>query len=106
MPKGFPLSLNSCWPRRDFKSAEARYVALREKIAYDGSWAVRKKKRTLEMEQFNLQTTRQKLFALGLTKAEVKELTHQEENIFTQHELRSPLKGIVINKHLTIRGSR
>lgn len=85
----------------NYKSAQARYLALREKISYGGSWTVRQKKRTMEMSQFNLQTARQKLFALGLTSEEVNALTNQEENIFTQHELRSPLKGIVIKKHLT-----
>lgn len=85
----------------DFKSAEARYIALREKIAYDGPWAVRQKKRTMEMEQFNLQTARQKLFALGLTKKEIQGLTDQEENVLTHHELRSPLEGIIVKKHLT-----
>jgi hypothetical protein len=29
----------------DFKSAEARYIALREKISYDGEWSLREKKK-------------------------------------------------------------
>ena len=85
----------------DYKSAEARYIALREKIAYDGPWTVSKKKRTMEMEQFNLQTARQKLFALGLIQKEIYALTDQEENVFTRHELKSPLEGFIIKKHLT-----
>ena len=40
----------------NYKSAEARYLALREKISYGGSWTVRQKKRTMEMSQFSLQT--------------------------------------------------
>jgi membrane fusion protein, heavy metal efflux system len=99
--KGISSQSEFLLAEEDFKSAEARYIALREKIAYDGSWTVRQKKRTMEMEQFNLQTARQKLFALGLTPEEVNSLTNQKENVFTQHELRSPLKGIVIKKHLT-----
>jgi len=99
--KGISSQSEFLLAEEDFKSAEARYIALREKIAYDGSWTVRQKKRTMEMEQFNLQTARQKLFALGLTPKEANTLTNQEENVFTQHELRSPLKGIVIKKHLT-----
>lgn len=85
----------------NFKSAEARYVALREKIAYDGEWAVRQKKKTNEMELLNLQTATQKLLALGLTSDEIHRLEEQNEHIFTQYELRSSLNGIVIKKHIT-----
>ncbi|MDE0849126.1 MAG: efflux RND transporter periplasmic adaptor subunit, partial [Nitrospinaceae bacterium] len=85
----------------NYKSGEAKYIALREKIAYDGQWAVRQKKRTYEIETLKLQTARQKLFALGLTNQEVGTLSNQGEHAFTQYELRSPLGGVVIQKHLT-----
>ena len=85
----------------NYKSGEAKYIALREKIAYDSQWAVRQKKRTDEMETLKLQTARQKLFALGLTDGEVGMLPSQKEHMFTQYELRSPLGGVVIQKHLT-----
>ena len=85
----------------NYKSGEAKYIALREKIAYDGQWAVRQKKRTDEMETLKLQTARQKLFALGLTNQEVSTLSNQKEHAFTQYELRSPLGGVIIQKHLT-----
>ena len=85
----------------NYKSGEAKYIALREKIAYDSQWAVRQKKRTDEMETLKLQTARQKLFALGLTDGEVGMLPSQKEHAFTQYELRSPLGGVVIQKHLT-----
>ena len=84
-----------------YKSTEAKYIALREKISYDGPWTVSQKKRTMEMEQFNLQTARQKLFALGLTKKEINALTSQQETVFTRHEMRSPMEGFIIKKHLT-----
>jgi len=41
----------------DYKSAEAEYLALREKISYDGGWAIRQKQRTVEMDQLELQIT-------------------------------------------------
>ena len=85
----------------NYKSGEAKYIALREKIAYDGQWAVRQKKRTDEMETLKLQTARQKLFALGLTNQEVSTLSNQKEHAFTQYKLRSPLGGVIIQKHLT-----
>jgi len=53
------------------------------------------------METLKLQTARQKLFALGLTDGEVGMLPSQKERMFTQYELRSPLGGVVIQKHLT-----
>ena len=85
----------------NYKSGEAKYIALREKIAYDGQWAVRQKKRTDEMETLKLQMARQKLFVLGLTNQEVVTLSNQKEHSFTQYELRSPLGGVIIQKHLT-----
>ncbi|MFQ5481835.1 MAG: efflux RND transporter periplasmic adaptor subunit [Nitrospinaceae bacterium] len=84
-----------------YKSAEARYMALREKFAYDGDWTIRQKQRTAEMEQLNLQTANQKLLALGLSTAEMERLGAGEENILTQYELRSSLRGTIIQKHLT-----
>lgn len=99
--KGISSESEFLLAEENHKSAEARYIALREKIAYDGPWTVSQKKRTMEMERFNLQTARQKLFALGLIQKEISALTGQKENEFTHHELRSPLKGIIIKKHLT-----
>jgi len=99
--KGISSESEYLLAEENYKSAEARYIALREKIAYDGPWTVRQKKRTMEMEQFSLQTARQKLFALGLTRRQVNALTNQKEHAFTRHELRSPLEGMIIKKHLT-----
>lgn len=81
----------------DYKSTEARYIALREKISYDGEWSLRKKKNTLEINQLNLETASQKLLALGLVPEEVE----QNEQRFTRYELRATLNGTIIQKHLT-----
>jgi membrane fusion protein, heavy metal efflux system len=86
---------------KDYESAEARYIALREKISYDGEWSLRQKKKTLEIDQLNLETANQKLLALGLTLQEVDQLLEQEEQHFTRYELRATLDGTVIQKHLT-----
>lgn len=85
----------------DYKSAEARYIALREKISYDGDWSLRQKQKTLEMDQLNLQTANQKLLALGITPEEMEQLLEQNEQHFAQYELRATLNGTVIQKHLT-----
>jgi len=85
----------------DYKSAEAKYLALREKISYDGDWTIQQKQRTVEMNQLNLQTANQKLQALGLSTTQIELLETQENPIFTQYELRSTLSGLVIKRHLT-----
>jgi len=53
------------------------------------------------MEKLNLQTARQQLFALGLTDQEVGTLANQKEHAFTMYELRTPLGGVIIQKHLS-----
>jgi len=85
----------------DYKSAEAKYLGLREKISYDGNWTIQQKQRTVEMNQLNLQTANQKLQALGLSTTQIELLETQENPIFTQYELRSTLSGLVIKRHLT-----
>jgi membrane fusion protein, heavy metal efflux system len=83
-----------------YKSAEAKFVSLKEKIAFEGKWALRQKKRKHEMESLNLQNSTQKLLALGLTPVEINSLTQNKGQTFTQYELRATMDGTVIKKHL------
>jgi cobalt-zinc-cadmium efflux system membrane fusion protein len=85
----------------DYKSAEARYLSLREQIEYEGSWTLLQKKRASEVSELNLKTTVQKLFALGMAGADVESLSQQDDHIFTQYELKAPIDGMVIQKHIT-----
>ena len=85
----------------EYKSAQARYIALREKIFYDGEWSIRQKKKTLELDNLKFETANQKLLALGLTEDEMEQLLEQDEQNFTRYELRATLDGKVIQKHLT-----
>ena len=85
----------------DYKSAQAEYLALREKISYDGNWTIRQKQKTAEMNQLKLQTANQKLQALGLSTTQIELLETQENPILTQYELRSTLSGLIIKRHLT-----
>lgn len=101
LEKGISSESEYLMALEDYKSAEARYIALREKISYDGEWSLREKKKNLEIDQLNLQTANQKLLALGLTPDEVDLLPEQDEQHFTQYELRATLNGTVIQKHLT-----
>lgn len=84
-----------------YKSAEAKFVSLTEKISFDGKWNLRQKKRKYEMESLNLQNSTQKFLALGLTQDEIKSLTQNKKRVFTQYELRATIDGTVIKKHLT-----
>ncbi len=99
--KGISSKSEFLQAEENLKSSEAKYMALREKIDYDGKWAVRQKKRNLDLETLNLQTARQKLFTLGLVDEEIETLSNQDEQDFSRYELKSPIKGIIIQKHLT-----
>ncbi len=88
--------------REQYQSAEAQYNALREKIAYDNQLTLLERKQSVERAQLDVQTTAQKLLALGLTLEEIETLSFDEEHSFTQYALRSPLSGEVIQKHLAV----
>ena len=85
----------------EYKSAEARYLSLREQIEFDGSWSVLQKTRAAEVSELNLKTAVQKLYALGMAESDVEALFEQDDHIFTQYELKAPIDGMVIQKHIT-----
>ena len=99
--KGISSELEYLQAEENLKSSEAKYMALREKIDYDGKWSVRQKKRNLEIGILNLKIARQKLFALGLLDEDIETISYQDDQDFSQYELISPIKGIIIQKHLT-----
>lgn len=84
----------------EYKSAEARYIALREKIAYDNKLALLEKKRLLEQANLEIKTLAQKLRALGLTSWEINSLSPEQKGRLTRFELRSEINGEVIQKHI------
>jgi cobalt-zinc-cadmium efflux system membrane fusion protein len=86
----------------EYKSAEARYIALREKIAYDNKLALLEKQRRLEQANLEIKTLAQKLRALGLTSREINNLSHDQKGRFTRFELRSEINGEVIQKHIAV----
>ncbi|QPJ61176.1 MAG: HlyD family efflux transporter periplasmic adaptor subunit [Candidatus Nitronauta litoralis] len=88
--------------REQHQSAGAQYNALKEKIAYDNQRALLEKQKIAEKFSLDVKTTAQKLLALGLTLEEIEELSFDEEHRFTQYDLRSPLTGEVIQKHLAV----
>ena len=86
----------------EYKSAEAKYLALREKIAYDNQLALLEKRQNLETAELNIKTMAQKLKALGLTSREIRHLSDDQKNRFTRFELRSEINGEVIQKHIAV----
>jgi cobalt-zinc-cadmium efflux system membrane fusion protein len=86
----------------EYKSAEARYIALREKIAYDNKLALLEKRNSLATVELNIKTMAQKLRALGLSSWEIKHLSSDQKHRFTRFELRSEINGEVIQKHMAV----
>ena len=99
--KGISSELEYLQAEENLKSSEAKYMAVGEKIDYDGKWSVRQKKRNLEIGILNLKIARQKLFALGLLDEDIETISYQDDQDFSRYELLSPIKGIIIQKHLT-----
>jgi cobalt-zinc-cadmium efflux system membrane fusion protein len=86
----------------EYKSAEAKYIALREKISYDNKLALLEKQRRLEQANLEIKTLAQKLRTLGLSPREIKNLSHEQKGRFTRFELRSEINGEVIEKHIAV----
>lgn len=86
----------------EYKSAEAKYIALREKIAYDNQLALLEKSKLLETTQLRIKTSAQKLQALGLTRREIKHLSEDQRHKFTRYVLRAEINGEVIQKHIAV----
>lgn len=86
----------------EYKSAEAKYISLREKIAYDNRLALLEKQKNVENARLEIKTMGQKLKALGLSSWEVKNLSDDQRDRFTRFELRSEISGEVIQKHIAV----
>jgi cobalt-zinc-cadmium efflux system membrane fusion protein len=71
-----------------------------EKTSYQARWALLQKEKTADTADLNLQTATQKLLALGLSQSEIKKISINQK--LTRYEIRSPIKGTVIEKHITI----
>lgn len=56
---------------------------------------------SFEEAKINLNLAKQKLFALGFSGNEVSQLINQNDADFRLYEIRSPIKGTVINRHIT-----
>lgn len=59
-------------------------------------------KSALEEAKINVRLTKQKLCALGVSETEIKNLEENQNANFCSYEIRSPLNGTLINRHITI----
>lgn len=57
---------------------------------------------TLEESKISVDGSEQKLRALGLPAEEIKALTHSHDKNLARYELRAPLDGVVIEKHVAL----
>ncbi|MEC7839067.1 MAG: efflux RND transporter periplasmic adaptor subunit [Chlamydiota bacterium] len=59
-------------------------------------------KQAYEEERIKLSSSEQKLHAIGLDDEALKDLRSGKEHVLTNYEMRSPINGIVVEKHLTL----
>ena len=59
-------------------------------------------KQAYEEERIKLSSSEQKLHAVGLRDEDLKDLRSGKEHILTNYEMRSPIDGTVVEKHLTL----
>ncbi|VAX22508.1 Cobalt/zinc/cadmium efflux RND transporter, membrane fusion protein, CzcB family [hydrothermal vent metagenome] len=103
---------------RELSDAKAEYLAAHERLAlaemnFAREDRLRKKKVSSEEDYLNakqalaeirieLRSTRQKLHALGFSKAYLAELLNDHDTTFTQYKITAPFSGTVIEKHVTL----
>lgn len=85
---------------QDYKSSEAQYFALAEKVRFDSTYELHKKERDLKLSRFRVAVSRQKLLTLGLTPEEIEALA-LTNGALTRYELRSPVSGTVLERHVS-----
>ncbi len=103
---------------RELSDAKAEYLAAHERLAlaevnFAREDRLRKKKVSSEEDYLNakqalaevrieLRSTKQKLHALGFSKAYLAELLNNRDTTFTQYKITAPFSGTVIEKHVTL----
>ena len=87
----------------EYKSAEAKYIALREKIAYDNKLALLEKRQGLETADLNIKTMAQKTTGhSGCPPGKSSICLTVRKIALTRFELRSEINGEVIRKHIAV----
>ncbi len=93
---------------RDYKSAQAMYTATYDEISFSIKRQLMDKERAASVAESTLRAAERHLHVLGLTERELAELKNstqesEKQNAqLTRIEIRSPFRGTVIEKHITL----
>jgi len=93
---------------RDYKSAQALYTATYDEISFSIKRQLMDKERAASVAKSTLRAAERHLHVLGLTERELASLktsiqdSKKQNNQLTRIEIRSPFKGTVIEKHITL----
>ena len=103
---------------RELADAKAEYLAAKARAGLAAATASREKalwekqisseqdfletQQALAEARIELRSAEQKLHALGLSKAAVTRLGGEDDEVITRYEIRSPIRGIVTEKHIAL----
>lgn len=103
---------------RDLADVKSDYLSNLERFALAESNFIREKdlwnkkisseqiyleaKQNLAEAKIELQSSKQKLNALGLTNKDIKQISNENETVLTQYKIVAPFDGTIIEKHITL----
>ncbi len=103
---------------RELAEAKADFLAARERLGLARSILEREQylhEREISSEQeylqarqaeaevrISLQSAQQRLHAIGLAEDEIQRLKDQPDQVLTRYEMRAPIDGVIVEKHITL----
>jgi len=88
--------------RNAYDAAAAEYSSARETVAFTHSARLLDAKRALRSAEANLRNRERRLHLLGVAEGEVSALGKEPDDRIARYSLRSPIDGIVVEKHLVL----
>ena len=89
----------------NYKSTNAKYIALTESISYEIDKDLQLLQNEISLAKSNLGIYQQKLLTYGLTEEAIKQLPTQN-NSFTKYSLLAPITGTILEKKISLRHLR
>lgn len=102
---------------REMADTKANYLAAKEKLSLTSSLLEREKrlsekkvsaeqdylnaKSVYEESRINVQLAKQKLHAFGVNEEEIKDLSSEQDPDLRIYDIRSPMNGVIIARHIT-----
>lgn len=87
--------------RATLAAAEADFVAIREEIAFTRQKDQLSAERALQIGRSALDTAERRLHILGLSAEQIAALGTKSDESLSQYELRSPVAGRIVERHVT-----